>query len=368
MTVMRSHRAAVALGSLFAINIGQMWAGWSEPSKQDLVRYAQEASGAAIQNLQSGKGTGVFEYFEQTKDQSALVLKSRARITANFDRGKYYVRLEYENKDGEKLVRRIIICDGSAVFSSCFWEKIQHPTGAEGYIHPAEGEIKRATAAKFPLDVSCLAKQILDVNTFFKNISPDLIAFEKRAKRYYGTYPVNKTVTGVLVLDPEANYNVVENTITNAGERDPAQKWLASWKQLNNVWVITDYAEQLDLRPRGLPLMVWKVSFDKFEPNCTIDKKLFHLDSLELPKNSRLLDQRRNANERTYYYDSPKETDSAHLDTMVAQLQTLPTSPVARTQPFWLTAWFWSLNAFGVLLAGLGLTLRWRRARRIGVT
>src|SRR5207253_1269169 len=128
---------------------------------------AEKAFISASSGLRSGKGEGIFEAFEQHPGGD-FILKSQAAVVVAFDQNKYYVKMDF-TKGPKHLARRIIVHDGAAVMHSDLWKGIEHPTGAEGYIHSRGDDISRPSEAEFPWDMSQLPRQVFDASGFLKN-------------------------------------------------------------------------------------------------------------------------------------------------------------------------------------------------------
>ena len=82
----------------------------------------------------------------------------------------------------------------------------------------------------------------------------------------------------------------------------PVQDVSAVWEKIRDVWTIKEITEETDFRERGHPLRKWRFVYADFVPNARVPKELFTVDALELPDNSRILDQRPNAPTRSYHY------------------------------------------------------------------
>jgi hypothetical protein len=331
------------------------------PPSESLVR---EAFKAATDSVKSGQGTGKYLFHEQTGDE--LVLKEEATAKFWFKESKYNVELTFQTPS-KHLARKIIVCDGTSIMHSTFWRGIPHPTGAEGYLQMAEGDVHRPENDLFPWDVSCLPKQVLSVEAFLSQ-PPHNVVWSQNGKIIRGSSEVNEVVVCEFAASEDFGFNVFEFVVRNKGDKDPTQVVQADWKKVGDHWYIEKIVEKWDLRQNKRPLRQWTFQVATFTPNADVPAGKFNLDSLELPENSRILDQRPDAPERSYHYVRTEKVE-ARLEGLLEQVRRLPTRlpPAPEPKPNWQLrrGLLFGLGGLSLLWLSIGL-VRWRRRRRTG--
>jgi hypothetical protein len=327
---------------------------------------AREAFKASIQSTQSAHGKGVYQIHK--RDENGLfVLEEEADVGVWFDKGKYKVVLAF-TKSATITAKQIFICDGVSMMHSDFWKDVRHPTGAEGYVEEAIGEVHQPMSPSFPWDVSCLPKQILNTEKFFAGTPKKNVTWLRVGKNIQGSYNITDESVFQFTLSEDFGFNAFELTVTNKGEARPVQHVKSEWKRIEGQWFVTTIADELNLRGSSERKTL---TLKEFTPGVTIAASEFTLDALELPENSRILDQRPNATERSYYYVRTAKTE-AKLVNLLDQVQKLPVKRppgVVGGLPLWLRHFLlWVLLALSVVCFSLVGLRWWRRRRKVSPT
>jgi hypothetical protein len=103
-------------------------------------------------------------------------------------------------------------------------------------------------------------------------------------------------------------------------------QWMeAAWRNMDGNWVVTELTEQVVI-PQRNRIIKWRLAYANFKPNAPVSAASFTLDSLGLPRNSRILDRRPNATQRIYHYIRDADADK-RLDNLLDRVKALPTRP-----------------------------------------
>jgi hypothetical protein len=281
---------------------------------RDLLKVLSDASNATRNGLRSGKGSGSYRLFVKRGDDKDMKLTIDADVETCFDRDRYRIGLIYR-KEPLGLVKRLIISDGALLVSSAFSARI-HPLGAKGEVFAARSS---PSVAGFRFNVAQL--RAMDFDVLLKNIGGrSRISLNQRADGIIEvTYHI-KNAKSVLAADPEVGNNIVSFSVYVEGKKAPVQVERTTWKRSNGVWFAesaTDYLETSGDAVRH------EFRYERFEPNVSVEPELFRLDSLELPLDCRILDQRPNASPRAYSYSPAGGLNDPKEDNLTEQLKRL---------------------------------------------
>ena len=179
-----------------------------------------------------------------------------------------------------------------------------------------------------------------------------------------GNYRIKKQ-DGTMEFDVATrNGFLASNWVVRQKDGGPdVQMKNASWKNKGGIWYVDSIVEEFDVRFNGGDLQRYTLHYDSFEPNCEVPPDLFTLDALNLSTNSRIIDQRTGARQKSYYPGKKLNEGEKQLDGIVQQLEAVPFRQTAtqagRPWSNW-TLFLWAMAA--LLSIGLALVL-WRRRR-----
>ncbi|MBW3538636.1 MAG: hypothetical protein KY476_00050 [Planctomycetes bacterium] len=331
----------------------------------------EEAWQASFGALVSGRGRGTYrQYIREGDGDWGIDVDSR--VVVYFDDGKYHLQFEYsKSPKGEN--KRIIIYDGTAIFATRFSDGIS-VTGAETQAFPAPttpGRPAKPELAHFPWDVTKLYSPLANIPAILKAYTPGSITLTTTAAGDYITESAARNSARVRIVKQfarEYGYNIASVQVYNDG--NPGSSTTAEWKQDKGIWFVSKLTEEFTLKHRNRS---WRqeLSYDEFEVNAEVDPALFTMNALEMPGGSRLIDHRPAVPREKVIHYVPVENQEieAKLDSMVEQLESLPTT---RTGTRMINPAedgrglrFWLILGFNLLIAGLVIVLLiWRRRRR----
>jgi hypothetical protein len=282
------------------------------------------------------------------------------------DKGKYHIRLDYEQPmEPLGIDRQVIVTDGSAIFHARF-SKRTNPTGAEADILPASATLHTVGLGFNP---ARLEREHVDIDRLIENVGAEGINWEELPGRgFQGRYELKggKTFGTFDVLDKFA-YNIATRSTYVAGREQAVDKYDATWNKADGVWFVESLTNEMTVLPDGFQ-RYWRIHYQTFQVNIDVDPKLFTVDALEMPDGSRILDHRPGAKQRSYIYVRTQETNQAKLDNLLEQAERLPDMrigpPSAQISPLphrkvW---WPWVLLLVGVLASATGMAV-WRHKR-----
>lgn len=332
--------------------------GEEKPSAELIT--IQEAYKAAMENLVSGDGTGVYEIYlaRRPGKETKLELKVKAKANISFDQGKFYIRLDYEKDDLEHLDSRFIVYDGTAILVNRISKRIK-PAQSEGDVYEADPTLEVMRQAGFDYNPCTLPAQILSVD----NITEKTTALTIKADAnmdYLGAFDLPLVVRCTFLASKSVGYNVINfrqyNTNHNNFQHLNVQ---ATWEHKKGLWYVKSIDRQwLSVDGRG-ERMVFR--YANFEPNVEVDPSLFKFDALSLSPKARLIDRRPNAEKPVLRQHQPPKTDTAKIDSLADKVKALAPKPQKTARPRSRRFRRYSLLVSGVLFCILGLLLIWRR-------
>jgi hypothetical protein len=123
----------------------------------------------------------------------------------------------------------------------------------------------------------------------------------------------------------------------------------------------------MDMRKSNRSLQQWPLAYSTFTPNAEVPAGKFNLDALELPENSRILDQRPNAPQRSYHYFRADKAEKKTED-LRDQVRTMPITPKIDNdfEPTFTgrRALLFTLALFSMLCVCLGVFFWWRKRKK----
>lgn len=328
----------------------------------------QEAYHASMANLRSGSGSGTYEVYASSggkESKPQLIVKGKAKVI--FDHNKFYIRLDYEKDDINRLESRIIVHDGTAILVNRT-SKYIHPAHAEADIHEAKPSLSIMRRAGFDYNPCELPLNVLPVELLSKpDYASEVAVKTDEKKNIVGTfsYAAAPYVHASFLASQKVGYNIVayREYLSNHKNflyvsRD------AKWNRKQGFWYVKSIDTQLFRLDGSSERSVFQ--YTDFNPNPEVPKSQFSFEALKLPPQATLLDQRPNAEEFVLEQKVSPGVDTAKLDTLGDAVKALASSS-PRPQPPRLGKYYMLIS--GALLCVLGLLLLWRkRGRRGGVT
>lgn len=343
------------VGTLFSIRAFCQ----DKPRVGDPVKLVREASVAAKINLRSGSGSAVFERYVKMPGKTDLELVRKADCKILFDGDKYYIQLDFRVDKTSNDQTQIVVCDGKAIITKEV-SPLFRPNGSQGAVFPIRGANIRSYSADVPINPAKFQDAIMDVAEAIKKFDP-AIAWNNETGAIEGTF-ASQNIINRFVAGPKAGYNVEHRSVINCdvSKTEPVTEFVAKWEQSNGVWFIKSLQETFKSQS-GL-MTRWKLEYSSFSPNVPVAPEQFHLNALRFEKGVRILDQRPGVPVRSYEFGVSRETDSAKLDSLVGQVESLPVRHRLQEPPAKKSRrWQWALISFGAVACLSGVLLVGRR-------
>jgi hypothetical protein len=326
-------------------------------ANQDPVRLIDEAYLAARDNLRSGIGTGILEIHRQEpgSEQWELIVKARAKI--HFSGRKYHIRLEHEKDKVFNQEANVIIYDGTALVVNRI-SKLIRPKGAEAEILPVEEKDTSPTRAGFPFDPTKLPQVLLNVNTLVRKYNSSMKLTSREGGGYAG-----RCRTPILSIQftalPEFGYNVGSVQLFLLEHNFLHQELKATWNRSDNVWYVKSLFKQVNI-VNGEKTRI-SFAYESFKPNADVPPEMFRFGALELPQDSRILDQRPEAEIRSYRNTPAKNSEDRQIEDLLEHVETLPDAEGGQVGSISSRSLQVVLTVMGVMLSILGILLLWWR-------
>jgi hypothetical protein len=270
-----------------------------------------KASGE-VRKLRSAAGKAVFEgYALDGKEKPEP--HTKGKVNVYFDGGKYHLRYKYDYRQRRAVAAKegggkqtaemtpedvAVICDGAVtqeVIYSAFWFR---PAGCVVNLRDRLRDASWGIALDHPAE---LWRQVLDVEALLKDVGRDAVTLTQlESGTIRGFYRAKNApkVRAEFEARPADGYNVSTLRVFNDGETQPAQTAQATWARAKGAWYVKELVTELDgRRPAGdgkLNRLVFR--YESFEPGAKVDAKLFSLDCLRIPADTRTVDQREGGN------------------------------------------------------------------------
>jgi hypothetical protein len=320
------------------------------------LRLAREAFLASCNSAASAAGVGSYaRYVTALNRDKALVEKGRLETFTR--EGKYYIKLDLEVSGDSGARHKVIIADGSGVFSSSSWQDPKKVP--QGYVyHPKSSS---PMVAGFPWDVSRLV--FVDVDAIVKR-SVNAIEVTELPGHGYRAKCRTDSSDSFMTFDfyEKDGFNVSRRVVYRDKDAPPVQTTTATWKKQNGTWYVEALAMTKDTRYRQGSVDEWELKYDSFDLNCSVPESKFTLEALNLKDKSRIIDFRPNEESRVLVYSNHNQTPQNRLDEMLAQVDQLPLRSdlaTSRTQPIMERTWI--RFVFAALLFLVGALMIWRR-------
>jgi internalin A len=248
----------------------------------------------------------------QEHDDKVPMLRTKAKVKAYFDRGKYHLRFDFETllhrtiyhdehgqKSADKLAewkpdRKFVINDGVTASVVTISDRI-HPSGCmvETYA-PREA----LPLGDFPWsDPARLGTTCLNIEALIRNLGRDSISVTKSADGIlHGSFRIKNSpkVRVEFDADPAVGFNVVARRIFNPDEQLPASSTELKWRKIGDVWFAEQIVEVNHYKDaNNIGHMVRDTfSYDSVELNKDVDPALFTLDSTGYPGGAQFYDRK----------------------------------------------------------------------------
>lgn len=300
---------------------------------QDPLELAKDSWLAAKSGYSSAIGQGYYRSYGGEK-QETLFRDIRFRVM--FSGAKFNLHLEYVEmpSDSTSDERRIVVCDGPAMFSNRY-SKLIRPSGCEVNVYDPIRKWFAFAYPGFPFYperhfglLSAGSSEVFD--------SFDEKFEEKPEELSSGRYLYRKTGSSnnweeMVEIAPDYGYHV-----SMAGGRGKKTFTIRryEWKKKQGVW----YVQRMVHEKKGLEtgLTRHELVYEDFQPNADIPSAAFTLAALDLCEPTRVVDRRANATRKYYTYTAEKGQKLAErrLDDMLAELQTLSSKESVPTSGF----------------------------------
>ncbi len=351
-------KARICAASMLFLSSISVLAG-AQPSAE--LSSIQEAYKAAVDNLVSGSGIGIYEvYAARPGKESKLELKAKAKAEISFDHGKFYIRLDYDKDDFFRLDSRIIVYDGTAILVNRISKHI-HPSHSEGDLYEGKPTGPVMRLAGFDYNPCELPAKMLRADLLSSKLSTDLMITPDANKDYSGSYSIPPVVRCSFLAPRKAGYHIIAYYESNTNHNDFQHvKRYATWERKNNLW----YVKSIDNTWLSIDGSGERIVFQytAFEPNAKVPSSLFKFNSLSLSPTARVIDRRPNADEPVLRQTQSSSTNMDKLDTLAESVKALsPSSPSPAPRSRVLQ---YLLLALGFLTCAFGVSLLWRRIRK----
>lgn len=283
-----------------------------EPNKEDVLTKACRVSGEA-EKIRSAVAKGTFERYVQHKHDHEPQLRTKAAVLMYFGRGKYHLQLKYETKlhplmffdqDGKKGQAELEECkpdeyiainDGISLYSISFAARYA-PTGCyiEASDVPEYGPPHWGLPWRSP---ARLTHEVLNLRVLIENLGLSALAVSaipNEGARIGGQVKNAPNVRFEYDLLPRFGFNVIGYRLYNKSDERPVVEKRLTWKKAKGLWYVARITEDSRILP-GTPREVMTRStlqFDEFEPNVEVNPKLFTLDCVDIPPNTRIFERR----------------------------------------------------------------------------
>lgn len=262
------------------------------PLPRGPLQLAVEASMNAAKATQSATGVATFEYHQQLPGDNELRLFAKGRMRVYYDRGKYHLRLRYDERDGWGPHERAVIFDGETAQVVYFSKRIR-PAGCEVWVHRGV----RESGLDIPTDPAQLWREFGNIAKLPK--SPDIEGL-KVAELGGGAARLTYRLKGApqvsrleLEVGPASGYNPTRFRVFLTGWDEPLQDYTAEWAKAGGAWYVRRLTQEFTFRREGgITRRKSVIRYEEFEVNAKVGPKLFTLGSLNIPAGTRTLDHR----------------------------------------------------------------------------
>jgi hypothetical protein len=296
-----------------------------------------------------------------------LVAKAKAKVV--FDHKKFYIRLDYEKDDINRLESRILVHDGTAIVVNRTSKYIQ-PSHSEGDIYEAKPSLPIMRKAGFDYNPCELPLNILPVELLSKpDYASGVSVKTDESKNIIGTFSYSAApyVHSSFLASQKVGYNITAYREYLSNQKDFLYvRCDANWDRKKGVWYVESIDRQLFRLDGSSERSLFQ--YTDFDPNPEVPKSQFTFEALKLPPQSAIADRRPDAEEFVLRQSNSSKVDAAKLDNLVETIKTLtPASAPPRTPTaLSLRSHKWRryyLLASGAFFCILGLLLIWRRIR-----
>jgi len=276
----------------------------------------------------------------------------RANVSIKVRDEKYSADFKYV-KSLEDIMRRVILCDGTAIMSSLFSERIGR-TKCEAEVRPvlAGTNGRSAGAVGFPFSVDQICVFVVDTKRVFeKHPNYDALLSLDEAGDILLNVESNGYRTKVR-FSKHYGYNPSVFSVAADTGAEPLQVRTATWIKEGELWRVDSVRSVLVPEEYGDEhAYSYQLEFSDWQRTSNTCDACFTLASLDLPAGARVLDRRPDASRPVVYMPVSDSVVTESLDRAVQDLQSaqeLSPAPTGGSQSFW---WFAAMNA-ALLIAG----------------
>jgi hypothetical protein len=326
-------------------------------SAQELEARVREASRAARTGLHSGTGKGSYLLQSKDSEHGSWTTDTRATLETRLSEGRYLIKLSYELDRQSEQTKRIILNDGSGVFSSFFGNSYR-PLGCRVEVFEASKRLPGSVS--FPWNPTDLLEPVLD-----------LVRLEEPQAR---RMQVQRDSTGLLrghweadelhcefEADPASGYNLRRVKLQNQGDNLSFYEYQLTWQQVQGVWVVCRLAEHFRL-PGGAEQRT-QLSYDEFQANVPVGPESFTLAALEVPAGTPIAVLKKGVDPEYLVLAEPRNTAASDLDSLLEQLRQQPLKTSSPSSGSRFVPLLLLLSTALLLIASLLYYLRLRRNR-----
>lgn len=295
---------------------------------QDPLELAKDAWLAAESGYSSAIGRG---YYRSYRGENQETLFRDVRFRVMFSGPKFNLHVDYVEMPSDYTSddRRIVVCDGSAMFSNRFSELIR-PNGCAVNVYEPVRQWFAFAYEGFPFDperrFGLLFGESSEVFDSFEE------KFEEKPEELgNGRYVYRATGSAsnweeMIEIAPDYGYHV---SMAGGKGKKTFTFRRYEWKQREGVW----YVQRMVHEKKGLQtgLTRHELVYDDFQPNPEIPPGAFTLAALDLCERTRIVDHRVNATRKYYAYTSEKGRELAErkFDDMLTELEALSPNSVS---------------------------------------
>jgi len=323
---------------------------------EGLCEIVRQAAVASQKNLRSGKGRGV--YHRRAKGEPP----GQFTFEIAFDGDKFNLKmldLAHPRAQERPFDRRIVVSDGSATFLRSYADRVG--LGSRTVYVYSSGMSGVNSAADMPMDPARASRGLYNP-TLLEN--PSIRVVRRADGRVRGEYDVNKFLGAMFEASPESGYNVVLAGGFNKEGSRTGSRYTAEWKRDGDVWYVQSWTQEHWMR--GENDERYELRYDEFVANPRLSPDLFTLQALELGADTVVADVRPGPT-KVYNVGDPRKLAEKKLDTMAAQIESLPVrGKIKELEPgSRFGAWLWAINVIAVLaIAGIWYAF-WRHRKRL---
>lgn len=325
--------------------------------------YCCEAAASVAARIGPAQGHGTYALEYQGGPHGKSLIHTKATFQAWITETQERIDLNYDtNHDG--FPRSIIVRAGNLHFSHRF-----APSGGGTPMALVTGIYSpdtRPVLHGMIIDPAVPHLTMLDV----RNYTADRIRFLRLADgliegRIHSDKDA-KRLSAAVVVDPARGYLPVRQRSFRGGNPEVVeQEATLDWQRIQGRWFCRRY-EVVHHREAVIDGMTYqrrvcRLEFKELKPVETLDAKLFHLDSLELPPGTMVGDLRKDAAEHYFPYKPEHDPRQLELDRIVESARALALTPPKVGKG--VAPWQIGMTGVGAIVLGIAFYLLHRQSR-----